>query len=143
MPGMLWAMSHVRTMELDGAGAGALVTILGIVIDNIQEAQAEGYRPSWNVEHVIDLDARFHDSWPELAGLWSGMATDTELAGESRTIDLHIEDAELLLAGMAFTEMASTELPFFEMVQWTSEFIAAELRQLWPDDLWRERAGGR
>jgi len=28
-------------------------------------------------------------------------------------------------------------------VQWTSEFIAAELRQLWTDDLWRDRAGGR
>lgn len=140
---MLWGMSHVRTMELDGAGAGALVTILGIVLDNAQEAQAEGYRTSWNLEHVIQLDARFHEIWPELAGLWSGMSTDDSLAGEARSIDLHIEDAELLLAGMAFTEMASVDLPFFEMVQWTSEFIAAELRQLWTDDLWRDRAGGR
>lgn len=136
-------MSHARTLELDGAGAGALVTILGIVLDNAQEAQAEGYRTSWNLEHVIQLDSRFHEVWPELAGLWSGLATDDALAGEARSIELHIEDAELLLAGMAFTEMASTELPFFEMVQWTSEFIAAELRQLWPDDLWRDRAGGR
>jgi hypothetical protein len=81
--------------------------------------------------------------WPELAGLWSGLGTDNTMAGESRSVDLHIEDAELLLAGMAFTEMASVDLPFFEMVQWTSEFIAAELRQLWTDDLWRERAGGK
>lgn len=142
---MMQAMSHTRVMPMDRSAAGALVTILGIVIDNVQQAAAEGYRSSWNTEHVIDLDARFHEVWPELAGLWSGGigAMGNEAEGDQREMELHIEDAELLLAGMAFTEMASVDLPFFDMVQWTSEFIAAELRQLWPDEIWRERAGGR
>ena len=136
---MLSLVSHVRVMQLDRDAAGALVTILGIVLDNAQEAALDGHRTTWNLEHVLDLDTRFHHVWPELAGLWSGVMNDAP--GDSRELELHIEDAELLLAGMAFTEMASTELPFFEMVQWTSEFVAAELRQLWPDELWRERAG--
>ena len=100
----------MRTLPLDQAAAGALVTILGIVMDNVQEAQAEGYRTSWNIEHVIDLDARLHDVWPELAGLWTGMGMgmgaasdgsgDGDLpSGEERSVELHIEDAELLLAG--------------------------------------------
>lgn len=134
-------MSNVQTMQLDRAGAGALVTILGIVLDNIQTAEAEGYRSNWNVEHVLDLDTRFHHVWPELTANLMGFGGDDADAAESRAMELHIEDAELLLAGMAFTEMASTDLPFFEMVQWTSEFVAAELRQLWPDDVWRDRAG--
>jgi hypothetical protein len=137
-------MSLEQTMKLDRAGAGALITILGIVLDNVQEAEAEGYRSRWNVEHVLDLDTRFHHVWPELTesrmGFGPGDADDSADGGV-REMQLHIEDAELLLAGMAFTEMASTDLPFFEMVQWTSEFVASELRQLWTDDIWRSRAG--
>lgn len=140
---MISIVSHEQVMQLDRAGAGALVTILGIVLDNIQTAEAEGYRSSWNVEHVLDLDTRLHHVWPELTDGLMGFGADDQDAGGHREMALHIEDAELLLAGMAFTEMASTDLPFFEMVQWTSEFVASELRQLWPDEVWRGRAGGK
>ncbi len=140
---MIWGVSHEQVMQLDRAGAGALVTILGIVLDNIQTAEAEGYRSNWNVEHVLDLDTRFHHVWPELTDSLMGFGGGDPGADDRREMELHIEDAELLLAGMAFTEMASTDLPFFEMVQWTSEFVASELRQLWSDDVWRERAGGK
>ena len=130
-------------MQLDGAGAGALVTILGIVLDQVNLADAEGYRTSWNVEHLLDLDTRFHAVWPELTGSWVGFPMGDVPADESRMFEMHIEDAELLLAGMAFTEMASAELPWFDMVQWTSDFVAEQLRGLWPDEVWRGRAGGR
>lgn len=130
-------------MQLDRDGAAALVTILGIVLDQVNLADAEGFRTSWNVEHVLDLDTRFHAIWPELTGAWAGFGMSDIPANEERSFELHIEDAELLLAGMAFTEMASSELPWFEMVQWTSDFIAEQLRGLWPDEVWRERAGGR
>lgn len=129
-------------MQLDRDGAAALVTILGIVLDQVNLADAEGYRTKWNVEHVLDLDTRFHAVWPELTGTWMGFGLGDIPAHEERPFELHIEDAELLLAGMAFTEMASSELPWFEMVQWTSDFVAEQLRGLWPDAVWRERAGG-
>jgi hypothetical protein len=32
----------------------------------------------------------------------------------------------------------SVEFPFFEMVQWTSDFVTEELRQHWSDEQWRE-----
>ena len=47
------------------------------------------------------------------------------------------DDAALLLDGMAFTEMASVEFPWFDMVRWTADFITTELRQHWTDDEWR------
>lgn len=137
-------MSTPRTMPLDRDAAGALVTILGIMLDHIQLADFEGFRPPWSGEHVIDLDTRLQYVWPELTGMWMGGSDDAPpVAGETRPMELHIEDAELLLAGMAFTEMASTELPWFDMVRWTSDFISTELRGLWADDVWRSRAGTR
>ena len=134
-------MSDSRMMPLDSAAAGALVTILGIMLDHIQLADFEGFRPPWSAEHVVDLDTRLNHVWPELTASWSGLAVEGAAAGEVRPVELHIEDAELLLAGMAFTEMASTELPWFDMVRWTSDFISSELRGLWSDEVWRSRAG--
>ena len=51
-----------------------------------------------------------------------------------------IDDAALLLDGMAFTEVMSVEFPFFEMVQWTSDFVTTELRSHWTEDEWRKFA---
>jgi hypothetical protein len=31
----------------------------------------------------------------------------------------------------------SVEFPFFEMVQWTSDFVTTELRAYWTEDDWR------
>jgi len=42
---------------------------------------------------------------------------------------------------MAFTEVMSMEFPFFDMVQWTSDFVAAELRKYWTDEEWLQYAG--
>jgi len=134
-------MADVRTMPLDRDAAGALVTILGIMLDHIQLADFEGFKAPWSGEHVVDLDTRLNYVWPELTASWMGAGMEDVPAGEVRPIELHIEDAELLLAGMAFTEMASTELPWFDMVRWTSDFISAELRGLWSDEVWRSRAG--
>ena len=38
---------------------------------------------------------------------------------------------------MAFTEVASAELPWIDMVRWTTDFITAELRQYWTDEEWQ------
>jgi hypothetical protein len=42
----------------------------------------------------------------------------------------------LLLDGMAFTEIASADLPWIEMVRWTSDFVTSELRSHWTEAEW-------
>ena len=39
---------------------------------------------------------------------------------------------------MAFTETMSADLPWFEMVRWTSDFVTAQLRANWSDAEWAE-----
>ena len=40
------------------------------------------------------------------------------------------------LDGMAYTEIASADLPWIDMVRWTADFVSSELRQHWADDEW-------
>ena len=86
------------------------------------------------------LNARSSAMLAALCDAAGEVATDAELASV-RTVTIGIDDAALLLDGMAFTEVASAELPWVEMVRWTSDFITAELRQHWTDDEWRALAG--
>ena len=58
------------------------------------------------------------------------------------TVTIGIDDAALLLDGMAFTEMASVDFPWFDMVRWTSDFVTAELRPHWSEDAWQTFAAG-
>jgi hypothetical protein len=48
-----------------------------------------------------------------------------------------IDDAALLLEGMAFTEIMSADFPWIDMVRWTTDFVTEELRQHWTDEEWR------
>jgi hypothetical protein len=43
---------------------------------------------------------------------------------------------------MAYTEIASADLPWIDMVRWTSDFVSGELRQHWSDDEWLSIAAG-
>lgn len=72
----------------------------------------------WDAEAVVDLQMR-------LSGV-----------GEDEAVELGIDDVALLLDGMAFTEMMSVSFPFFEMVQWTTEFVASKLRSHWSEESW-------
>lgn len=118
-------MTDPRTVTLAVDAAAALRQILGIMID--QAMTGDGW--AWDLVHVTDLDTRLEvlfeaDEW-------------TTLTARDRAVELHIEDAALLLEGMAFTEVASADLPWIDMVRWTSEFVTAELRRHWSDDEWR------
>ena len=53
-----------------------------------------------------------------------------------RELVLDIEDVALVLQGMAFTEVMSAELPWVDMVRWTSDFVTAQLRPHWTDEEW-------
>jgi hypothetical protein len=57
---------------------------------------------------------------------------------EEEGVLLGIDDAELLLQGMAFTEVMSQDLPWIESVRWVTDFITEELRQHWTEDEWRK-----
>lgn len=117
-------MSEPRTVALAVDAAAALRQILGIMID--QAMTGEGW--AWDLEHVVALDSRLEILWEP--DEW------VTLTADDREIELHIEDAALLLEGMAFTEIASADLPWIEMVRWTSEFVTAELRQHWSEPQW-------
>lgn len=138
-------MTEPQVMALDRDAASALRTILGIMSDQLVMFGGEdtGWGPrSWRLDDIVRLDARIEEAWPDES--W-GMteadptgATDRHLP--PKDFALHIEEAELILAGMAFTEMASAEFPWADMVRWTSDFIATEIRSLWSDEIWRSRA---
>lgn len=120
-------MTAVRDVPFSLEAAGALRTLLGIMLD-------QGWGGwDWDVEHVVALDTA-------LDSLWSAEEWVT-MQGTDRILPLNIEDAALLLEGMAFTEVASEELPWIEMVRWTSDFLTAQLRQHWTDDEWAAVAG--
>jgi hypothetical protein len=122
-----------RNVSLPAAAAASIEQIIGIMLDSFMA----GGDPStgrgafaWgiDIEQVVDLEQRMRDVWsPE------------ELSrgeGPDRSIELSIEDVTLVLQGMAFTEVMSAELPWVDMVRWTSDFVTAELRQHWNDDEW-------
>ena len=121
-------MQSPRQIELDGEARLALGQILAIMTDHAMSGGAA----RWDLERVLELEHRLD--------VPSEVATDAELASV-RSVTIGIDDAALLLDGMAFTEVASAELPWVEMVRWTSDFITAELRQHWTDDEWRALAG--
>ena len=121
-------MQSPRQIELDGEARLALGQILAIMTDHAMSGGAA----RWDLERVLELEHRLD--------VPSEVATDAELESV-RTVTIGIDDAALLLDGMAFTEVASAELPWVEMVRWTSDFITAELRQHWTDDEWRALAG--
>lgn len=135
-------MSLTRSLELTRDAASALRTILGIMADQFLFAD-DMATSGWDPEAVGTLDRRIEQIWPEE---YMGMTeSDPESASDrdqpARPIDLDIEEASMLLAGMAFTEFASAEFPWADMVRWTSDFITAELRGLWTDDEWRRHSG--
>ena len=110
-------MTWPRTIEFPDEARLALLEIVGIMSDHVVSS-ADG---RWSVGHLADLELRLTGADPDAA---------------DATVVLDIEDAGLLLDGMAFTEIASADLPWIDMVRWTSDFIGAELRQHWTDEQW-------
>lgn len=111
----------LRSATLPIEAASAIRQILGILDDHNPSTEHDGMRAAL-------LEDRVYNTWT--AEEWE------QLTGPDRSIELEIEDAALLLDGLAFTEAMSVELPWFEMVRWTVDFITAELRPLWSDDEW-------
>lgn len=112
-------MQLPRNVTLPPEAAMALNEIIGIMTDQLVDGNMQS---RWNAEVLVELEMRLHE------------------AEDGSAIQMGIDDAALLLDGMAFTEVMSVEFPFFEMVQWTSDFVTTELRSHWTEDEWREFA---
>lgn len=109
-------MSTVRIVLLPPEAAMALNEIIGIMTDQLMDGNMT---TRWDAEKLVELQMKLHD------------------AQDGEAIDIDISEAALLLDGMAFTEVMSVDFPFFEMVQWTSDFVTEELRAYWTEDEWR------
>ncbi|MFM7410622.1 MAG: hypothetical protein ACKO3L_07450 [Actinomycetota bacterium] len=113
-------MIEPREIVFEADAVSALFEILNIMTDQLMEGNMVS---RWDAEAVVDLQMR-------LSGLQEGEA-----------VAMGIDDAALLLDGMAFVEVMSVDFPFFEMVQWTSDFVTAEVRSHWSEDLWMAYVG--
>lgn len=114
-----------RSIELEPDARLALGQIIGIMADQAMS----GAVARWDVERLMELELRL--------GLLHGGTGIEDLGDDgSDAVILGIDDAALLLDGMAFTEVASADLPWIEMVRWTSDFVTSELRSQWTQAEW-------
>ena len=124
-------MRLARELTLTGDARSALAQIIAIMTDQVL---GEANNRRWTVDRLMELEARL--------GIVLGIDDVCAGTDETTTVTISIDDAALLLDGMAFTEMASVDLPWFDMVRWTSDFVTAELRPHWSEDDWQTYAAG-
>lgn len=120
-----------RDITLTADARGALAQIVAIMTDQVFGGDGA---PMWEIDRLLALEARL--------GIVLGVDDIGAGPDEPSTVTIGIDDAALLLDGMAFTEMASVDLPWFEMVRWTSDFVTSELRSHWSDADWQTLAAG-
>ena len=112
---------------------------IGQIIGIMSDQAMSGGVARWDVDHLIELETRL--------GIVPGGADISQSGDPDAEADidvtLGIDDVATLLDGMAYTEMASADFPWIDMVRWTSDFVAGELRQHWTDDEWLGVAGDR
>jgi len=109
-------MEKPRLVHLEHDAVLALSQILGIMLDQLFEGEG-AY--GWSSEKILDLESRL-------------MAP-----GEDEGVLLGIDDAALLLQGMAFTEVMSQEFSWIDTVRWVTDFVTEELRKHWSEEEWR------
>ncbi|MFM7535005.1 MAG: hypothetical protein ACKO91_04325 [Acidimicrobiales bacterium] len=112
-----------RPVPLESDALAALAELLGIMTDQLVFS-AEQQR--WSIAAIADLSERI---------------AYAQMLDES-TMVLGLDDVALLIDGMAFTEHASAELPWIELVRWASDFIVGELRPFWSEQEWHEYMAG-
>lgn len=113
-----------REFELVADARMALAQILGIMSDQAMSDDVT----RWDVGRLLEVEMRL--------GITLGVDDVGRGGDESTLVTIGIDDAALLLDGMAYTEIASADLPWIDMVRWTADFVSAELRQHWTDDEW-------
>jgi hypothetical protein len=117
-----------RQFDLAADARMALAQILGIMSDQVMSGDVT----RWDVGRLMEVEMRL--------GITLGVDDVGRGGDDSALVTIGIDDAALLLDGMAYTEIASADLPWIDMVRWTSDFVSTELRRHWTDDEWRSIA---
>ena len=113
-----------RQFELEADARMALAQILGIMSDQAMSGDAARF----DLERLLEVETRL--------GIVAGVDDTGRGSPDPALVTIGIDDAALLLDGMAYTELASADLPWIDMVRWTSDFVSTELRRHWTDDEW-------
>jgi hypothetical protein len=110
-----------RALSIPWEGVESLKVVLGIV-DDQEFALDESARHT--------LDAKLAAAPKELGPISAG--------GEAENLTLHLTmpEASLLLQALHFTDVMSMELPFYDMVVQTIQFIGDRLTALWSPADW-------
>lgn len=106
-----------RTLTMPAEGVIALQTVIGIIDD-----------------HAIPADPWVYASLTKTLQANSPVSTGAE--GDEISIPLSMPEADLLLRGLSFTEAMSVQLPWYEMVIFTVQFVGDALVELWTDAEW-------
>ena len=107
----------VRVLSIPAEGVIALQTVIGIIDD-----------------HGLVADPWVYAALTKT--LQENAPVSTGSDGDEIAISLTIAEADLLLRGLAFTEAMSVELPWYEMVVYTVQFVGDALLALWTDEQW-------
>ena len=100
---------------------------------------AEGVIALQTVIGIIDDHALPADQWVYASltkTLTENSPVSTGAEGDEISILLTMPEADLLLRGLSFTEAMSVELPWYEMVIFTVQFVGDALVELWTDAEW-------
>lgn len=107
----------VRLLAMPAEGVIALQTVIGIIDD-----------------HALPADPWVYASLTKTLQENSPVSTGAD--GDTISIPLSMPEADLLLRGLSFTEAMSVELPWYEMVIFTVQFVGDALVELWTDAEW-------
>ena len=106
-----------RTLTMPAEGIIALQTVIGIIDD-----------------HALPADPWVYTSLTKTLRENSPVSPGAER--DEISIPLSMPEADLLLRGLSFTEAMSVELPWYEMVIFTVQFVGDALVGLWTDAEW-------
>ena len=109
------ARSDLRSMVLPWEGIEALRTVLGILDDHEVRVDAVAYE-SISIKLVNAVMMGPHEG---------------DIA-----VEVSLPEANLLLEGLRFTDVMSMDLPFYDMVVDTINFVGEQLLALWSSGEW-------
>ena len=109
--------TEARMLSMPAEGVIALQTVIGIIDD-----------------HALPADPWVYASL--IKTLQENSPVSTGGDGHEISIPLSMPEADLILRGLAFTEVMSVELPWYEMVIFTVQFVGDALVELWTDAEW-------
>jgi hypothetical protein len=114
-------MHDSRPLSIPWEGVESLKVVLGIVDDHELKVDADARE---------SLEAKLDAAPQQLGPIAAGEEH------ENLVLHLTMREASLLLQALHFTDLMSMELPFYDMVVHTVQFIGDRLTALWSPQDW-------